>query len=223
MAGRSRAVNGAARTFASDNDGAVAVIFALMIVPLIVAIGAAIDYGRASNLHAEIQAAADAAVIAGARELMRSNEADKAVAAAEASFATSQAASRGVKFDVEIDRDERRVSGAASANVPTTFMALAGVMDIDVSAEAVAVAPEPKVGSGRRGGPALNIDEEKIADVVYQLETFCYQLRSYGGADRQVKACNMLGDGTFEKALRQRIASNGDTSDIVPKGIRLTQ
>lgn len=58
-------------TFGSNDRGTVAVMFALIVVPLIGAIGISIDYGRTTREHARIQRAADIAVEAGLQELVR--------------------------------------------------------------------------------------------------------------------------------------------------------
>ncbi|NEV76829.1 pilus assembly protein [Rhodopseudomonas sp. BR0C11] len=49
--------------FSCDRRGNIAVIFALVLVPLISAIGCAVDYSRANALRSKLQAAADAASV----------------------------------------------------------------------------------------------------------------------------------------------------------------
>lgn len=52
------------RSFAKDKSGQFAVIAAVMSVPLLVAIGVAVDYSRMTPARAELQSAADAAALA---------------------------------------------------------------------------------------------------------------------------------------------------------------
>ncbi|MFC7396926.1 pilus assembly protein TadG-related protein [Chelatococcus sp. GCM10030263] len=52
------------RTFGRARDGNVALWFALMLLPLLLAVGAAIDYARAATLRAKLQQATDAAILA---------------------------------------------------------------------------------------------------------------------------------------------------------------
>jgi len=59
MQGVSRLVN----RFARDRRGNIAVIFALACVPVMSAIGCAMDYSRAIQLSAKLQSAADAASV----------------------------------------------------------------------------------------------------------------------------------------------------------------
>jgi Flp pilus assembly protein TadG len=62
----------AARTtrnsFRKDRNGNVAMIAALAVIPMLAAVGAAVDYSRASNYHSKMNRAADAAALAAARE-----------------------------------------------------------------------------------------------------------------------------------------------------------
>lgn len=51
------------RRFLRDRRGNIAVIFALACVPLITAVGCAVDYSRATQMQAKLQAAADAASV----------------------------------------------------------------------------------------------------------------------------------------------------------------
>jgi Flp pilus assembly protein TadG len=53
--------------FRSDRRGNVAVLFALAMIPLTFAAGAAVDYSRAGDVQSRLQMAADSAALAGAR------------------------------------------------------------------------------------------------------------------------------------------------------------
>ncbi len=52
--------------FANDSRGSVALIFGLMLVPLVVAAGVGIDYARAAKLRTAVQSTVDSAALAGA-------------------------------------------------------------------------------------------------------------------------------------------------------------
>ncbi len=74
-----RAVRAAARfslRFRDDTSGNVAIIFALVGVVLMLAIGAAVDVGRWLHARDQTVAAVDAAVLAGGRAL-QTNSSDK--------------------------------------------------------------------------------------------------------------------------------------------------
>ncbi|WP_426437940.1 TadE/TadG family type IV pilus assembly protein [Bradyrhizobium genosp. P] len=51
------------RCFRSDRSGNVAIIFALLLLPMVVAVGCAVDYSRANQIRTKLQSAADAASV----------------------------------------------------------------------------------------------------------------------------------------------------------------
>src|SRR5687768_16507751 len=55
------------RRFVGEDRGAVALVFALALVPLMFGIGATVDYSRASLVRADLQSAADGAILAAGR------------------------------------------------------------------------------------------------------------------------------------------------------------
>lgn len=57
--------------FITDTQGSIAIVTALSIVVLVIASGMAIDYAVMIRQRAELQAAADAGAIAGAKEIFR--------------------------------------------------------------------------------------------------------------------------------------------------------
>src|ERR1700761_278819 len=61
FAGRLTALLG---RFRSNSSGNIAVIFAIALVPILTAIGAATDYSAANRIKAKMQSAADAAAVA---------------------------------------------------------------------------------------------------------------------------------------------------------------
>ncbi|MGL5137666.1 MAG: pilus assembly protein TadG-related protein, partial [Beijerinckiaceae bacterium] len=56
------------RELQHDKSGAIAILFALALAPMLTGIGVAIDYSRTSNARSAVVAAADAAALAGATE-----------------------------------------------------------------------------------------------------------------------------------------------------------
>jgi len=65
------------RNFAQDRRGTVAMMFSLLAVPLVFAVGMSIDYGTAARLNSKLNAAADAAVLAAVTPAMM-NQTDAA-------------------------------------------------------------------------------------------------------------------------------------------------
>jgi Flp pilus assembly protein TadG len=56
------------KSFLSDQLGGTAILFGLMLLPLMAAVGAAVDYSRAANVRTAMQVAADAAALLLARD-----------------------------------------------------------------------------------------------------------------------------------------------------------
>ena len=71
-------VRNAARRFAGANQGNIAVIFAIALVPLIAFVGAAVDYTRANTARSAMQAALDSTALMLSKDLSdgRISEAD---------------------------------------------------------------------------------------------------------------------------------------------------
>jgi Flp pilus assembly protein TadG len=74
------------RNFTQDRGGAVAVMFGLLAVPLVFAVGMSIDYGTAARLDSKLNSAADAAVLAAITPLMMSQSTATATQAAKNMF-----------------------------------------------------------------------------------------------------------------------------------------
>src|SRR5213595_952240 len=56
------------QSFGAAEHGNIAMTFALMIIPLMAGVGAAIDYSRANSAKSALQTALDAGLLAGARD-----------------------------------------------------------------------------------------------------------------------------------------------------------
>ncbi len=59
-----------ARKFLNNTRGTVAVLFALSVLPMMMVVGSAIDYSKASNLHTNVSASVDAALVATATNIL---------------------------------------------------------------------------------------------------------------------------------------------------------
>src|SRR5262245_8203559 len=58
----------ALRAFKAADGGNVAIIFALALIPVMTAVGVAVDYSRANSAKTALQMALDTAILAGARD-----------------------------------------------------------------------------------------------------------------------------------------------------------
>jgi hypothetical protein len=117
--------------FFRDRKGGVAPLLALSIVPLIGAVGASIDYSRASATRAGLQASLDSALLYVAKG-DGTNWQQTATTAYNAMVAAKNEASLGTP-SFSVDADGNYV-GEAGANVPTRIASLLGISTIHVSA-----------------------------------------------------------------------------------------
>jgi len=115
----------------SCEKGTVAVLFGLALIPVALAAGISIDYARALTARHQLQNAADAAAIAGARipATENQNRANAARIAFEANLA--QTPLTGVVPVIEATNEAVVVT--ASYPHPTTFTSIAGIELIDLT------------------------------------------------------------------------------------------
>lgn len=122
--------------FGPDRHGSVAVIFGLTLVPLMLTIGAAVDYARLSSAQSGLQAALDSAVLAGAgvggsSQTSVAQNALLGALGADASRLTSQSFTPGAN---------NTLAGTASMTVPLAVLQVARLASGTVSANATAIA-----------------------------------------------------------------------------------
>ncbi len=130
----------ALRAFARAREGNVAVIFAIALVPVVAAAGAAVDYSRANSVKADLQAALDSTA------LMLSKEA--------ASDTTNQLQTNALAYftanfnrpgtnNVAVSAIYGNTGGSSvvvngSVSVPTSFMGIFGYNSVTVSSSSTA-------------------------------------------------------------------------------------
>ena len=151
-----------------EADGSIAPIFAVTLLPVMLATGAAIDYSRASSFKAALQAALDAAVIAGAKN-GSSNWSQVALETFTGNFASKY----GSASAPTLARDSAEVyTGSVAGTVPTVALGIMRIMSVDVSARATAKAadsddscilaldhgqPSSHVSLSLNGAPVVNL------------------------------------------------------------------
>jgi Flp pilus assembly protein TadG len=139
----------ATRRFARDTRANVAVIFALALVPLIVAVGCAIDYSMATRARAKLQGAADSASLAAisvnsagykaAMTMTSDGPVSAGITEAKAIFSGNAASFSGSYQNLGVTTTVAKTGHALtsivrfSADVPTTFMGIVGYKTLAVS------------------------------------------------------------------------------------------
>jgi Flp pilus assembly protein TadG len=122
------------KSFLKDRSGNVAVMFALAVIPVISAGGAAVDVSRAMYVKSRLQGALDAAALAvgGQAHLP---PADQRALAQRYFDANYPAGEIGVPGTLNVTLGERTIDMSATASVPTTMMRVVGINTMTVDAE----------------------------------------------------------------------------------------
>lgn len=120
----------------NDERGAVAVLFGLLVFVLIGAGGAAVDVSRGLAVRTTLQSELDAALLAGAAQKQSNANAD-AASRAEQFFAKNwKARYQSAQATLSVTQgSDGKLSGTATASVPTAFMKLFGYDVVEISVE----------------------------------------------------------------------------------------
>jgi len=124
----------------ADEKGAVALLFAICAVPVLLIIGAGVDFSRVSAARTAAQSAADAAALAAASSKLDVEAAMRLVADNHANANVRETNAHGSKItDFAYNATTREVTLKITGSVKATFMALAGWQTLPYQAEAKAV------------------------------------------------------------------------------------
>lgn len=143
-----------ARSMLRNEEGSIAILFALMLVPLLGITMIAIDYGRASNVEARLQAAADAAARAGALRLGQPHDLVREAVRLNLDENLPKSL-KGVPFSLDIGLNDERLSLTISKAVPTSISGLFGANKIDVAVKSDAERPAPPASAPGSEGPGV--------------------------------------------------------------------
>ncbi len=151
------------KQLARDRSGFVAVMFALLLLPLVAAIGAAVDYGFLSAYRTRLQASVDSAALSVASSLTTQNTAAKRQTVAEN---TVKAALGKLWTDLGVRVTESEPSAGvyriqATATVPMQIMKIVGIPSRQVSATAQAL--PPSAGGALEVAMALDVSGSMLA------------------------------------------------------------
>lgn len=142
------------RALRAERGGAVAVLFALMLIPLILATGAAADFARMEILRTSLQSVADGAALAGASALCLSTASTSAATVATDYFNKGVAAlatTATVSSPTVTIPSTIKVTVSATATLQYSFMSLIG-KTISVPITSSAEGPAYQLQVTRTGG-----------------------------------------------------------------------
>jgi len=152
-----------------DESGSVAVVFGLIAIVLVLAVGAAVDFSRWLNAREQTVAAVDAAVLAGGRALqLNSKDHGGAIAAAENYYRENVSTRLGIipgsdsiKFDVAPDGMGMVASGNAYIKTPllafTAALGLAPVDRLPLMGNAETNFARSEIAVGGNGGESIEV------------------------------------------------------------------
>ena len=127
--------------FRRNCAGTIAPIFALAMLPVMTAVGAAVDYSSANKIRSSMQVALDTAMLAGAKD-GSANWAQLALDVFNANLAKQTRT--GISFAADFSQSSGSVyRGVASASVPTSFLGVVHIASLHVGVTTTAVASEP--------------------------------------------------------------------------------
>ena len=132
------------KRFLINSSGTIAVTYALSLVPILAAAGAAIDFARFSSMQTQMQGALDAGTLAAAaaKDKTAAQRIQIGQDAFNANIVTGFASN--YKSTIAFTVTDTDVKATATANLPTTILAVAGVTDFDVNVTSDVNIPESK-------------------------------------------------------------------------------
>jgi Flp pilus assembly protein TadG len=131
--------------FNQDTRGAIAILFSLSLVVIVTTVGLAVDVSRGVRTGTTIGAAADAAVLAGAKGLRLQNMTDAQVTTLVQTMFDENVKASGLEiptinsFTVTINRADSSVKLDVDAEIPTVLGQLAGVHKLSLPRRSVAI------------------------------------------------------------------------------------
>lgn len=122
--------------FWRNDRGNTAIMYAISAIPVMLAVGAGVDFARYSNAQTHMQAALDAAALAGGAASGQTNA--QRLAAANATFDANieSGGAAGLTVSKNFRIEGGVLSTAAAADMPMAVMQLAGISDMAVTGEA---------------------------------------------------------------------------------------
>ncbi|MEQ8822925.1 MAG: pilus assembly protein TadG-related protein [Filomicrobium sp.] len=128
--------------FSEEERGTIAILFALLLVPLLGIVFGGIDYSRAMSVQSQLQTAAESAARSAASRLPEGR--DAAEAAFEAAFrANLPDELKDHAYDLNVAANGRAIEVSIKSEVRTTLVALVGLNKLEVAVAAKAKLPSP--------------------------------------------------------------------------------
>ncbi len=146
-----------ANSFARNERGSVAIIFALSSFVVVSMVGGAVDFGRAYSLKSKMQNALDAASLASASAYANDPNHDVQAALQQGAkfFNATMSDVPGASMNISMDEASQTVTMTATAPTKTPFLTLVGINNITLEVTSEATTTETLASSG--GATAVEI------------------------------------------------------------------
>ena len=126
--------------FAADERAAVAMLFGLLLLPLLLAVATSVDFLRAHDARGRMQAALDAALIAAIKKIDRLDQ--TALERVIGEWLAAQDPRGGfVLTRVAIDRGDATIRADARLDLPTTIMRAVGIDALPIAVSSTVIGP----------------------------------------------------------------------------------
>ncbi|WP_137157936.1 TadE/TadG family type IV pilus assembly protein [Rhizobium sp. FKL33] len=119
-----------------DRSGNIALTFALIMTPLLVAVGCSLDYVRAMNVRTKLQNDLDAALIAAIKDIDTKNETELKTSVINW-MTVLQGSANAYSLsaeDIDLDTSSSTIKATVRGGVPTSFLKMAGIDRVNVAA-----------------------------------------------------------------------------------------
>jgi len=147
--------------FFRDRSGNVAMVFALMAVVLMLAVGAAVDIGRWLYAREQTLSAVDAGLLAGGRWLETNSTDNAGAIAAAQNLYTQNTTSRlpvvNDNISFAVSSDGMSVTASGTAYIKTLFLPLAGINQLPLISTGQQPIAQAQLAVGGNGGQNLEV------------------------------------------------------------------
>ena len=181
------------KRFRRSEDGALAIIFALIVSVLVMMAGLAIDIGRVMHASSKMGSALDAAVLSAAKSMREGGLSDEELKQVAERYFQLNFAGSGVTYTVTgdlgvaINRDANTIALNISGQVPTIFARLAGIEQFTVPHTSTAVYQSSDIELALQLDVTGSMAGRRLADLKLAVKDLLEIMLPDGGTTNKVR------------------------------------